>query len=41
MYLLISENAFSTKVNVIFTEEKRFQMVNKEPEQIGQVSMRI
>ena len=41
MYLLISENASSMKVNVIFTEEKRFQMVNKEPEQLRQVSMRI
>lgn len=41
MYLLISENAFSMKVKVIFTEEKRFQMVDKEPEQIGQASMRI
>lgn len=41
MHLLISEKAFSMKVNVIFTEEKRFQMVDKEPEQIGQSSMRI
>ena len=41
MHLLISEKAFSMKVNVIFAEEKRFQMVDKEPEQIGQVSMRI
>lgn len=40
MYLLISENAFSVKLNVISTEEKRFSMADREPEQI-QASMRI
>lgn len=40
MYLLISENAFSVKLNVISTEEKRFPMADREPEQI-QASMRI